>query len=177
MHDRWRNLVLGWWAQLVCDHPLWVLVCGAVLALAGAGVAIRDCRFEPDRNRLLSGDLPWHGRYLDYVQRFEGYDEIVVVVAVPPDVSTPADGRDRARTFVQALAGRLEADPRHFRHVWWGFDPGAVSPGLIRLLPMETFRASLQRLRALRPVLEAGNWAESFAAGFRSFDALGTQAW
>lgn len=150
MHDKLRDRLLGAWAGLVCDHPWWVLI--AALALAGGGTWLTVARlgFQPDRNALISADLDWNARYIDYRQRFS-YDGLTVVIAVPQRDG----GRADAEAFADTLGKKL-SQAEHVARVDWRIDADGPSAA-IRLLDAEAFTRQVNRLAGARPLLAAPN--------------------
>ncbi len=156
MHEHLRHQLLGWWAGVVCDHPRLILLLAAMLTAASLAVAISDLAFRPDRNALISDNLAWNRRYIDYRRSFS-FDDLLTVVAVPD----AEDGLHRARRFVDDLATRLRRDSLHFSQVVHGFEG---SPRLLRLAPMPPLRRSTDRMRQSAPLLRSTNSAELLTA-------------
>ncbi len=145
MHDKLRERVLVGWADLTCDHPWWVLGVAMLIAVASVVVTVQRLTFKPDRNDLLSADIPWNQTFLDWTESFEGFDDLIVVV----ESDDPSDGD--AERFIDALAERLLVLDRVER-VLSKYDTTALSPKLIRSLDDAAFDAALNDVEQARPL-------------------------
>jgi predicted RND superfamily exporter protein len=157
MHDLLRKNLLASWARLCCDHPLWVLSISVALAVVSIVYTQQRLTFNPDRNDLISEDLPWNRRYVEYRKQFAGEDRIVVVVAVPAG----PHGSERARLFIDRLAEKLAAEKGFVREATKGFQ---ASPILLRMAPMELFEPNLARLAEAGPMIQPKNTGELLAS-------------
>jgi len=162
MHEHLRHRLLGWWAGVVCDHPRPVVAIGLVLAAAGAAIALLSLRFQPDRNALISQDIDWNERFLEYRENF-AFNDLIVVIAAPPG---PA-GRTQAEQYADALAVRAQADVEHVRRVFWRIDTWEASAAAIRMADFAEFAEALERMGQSRAVLEARHLADVLAAAAR----------
>ena len=151
MHERLRHFLLGLSARIVSDHPVWTLLIAGLITAAAIAVTVSHLRFEPDRNALVSQDLDWNQRYVNYLATFRGNDDLVVVVRVPDG----ADGRTRAEQYIQRLAENLEAQSQDIASVHWGFDSNRESPAAIRMLPWVQFNERITRIEQHAPTLDA----------------------
>jgi len=76
MHDRLRHALLGRWAALICDHSAAVLLAAFAVAGVAIWITVGYLGFEADRNALISEDLPWNSRYIEYRRRFAPSEQI-----------------------------------------------------------------------------------------------------
>lgn len=156
VHERVRHLLLGKWAQFTCDHAGWVL--GICLAVAGFAMWItaKDLRFQADRNDLISRELEWNQRYIEFRKNFHGQQAVIVVVKVPE----AEDGRRRAEQFVQTAARRLQERGDAISRVAYGFDSSQLSGSLLRLEELGEFKKYIQQISLAGPLLQAGGMGE-----------------
>lgn len=135
MRERIRYRLLTWWTGLVSRHPVLVLL------VAGAGVVLSlltvvgwigpgALYFQSNRNDLLSKELEWNQRFIDWQDNFPGtYDLVIAVDAADSQGRVTPERARGAEAVVEALARRL--DPKknpHVEAVVWGayFSPRAV---------------------------------------------------
>lgn len=156
MHEHLRHRLLGWWAGAICQRPWSVLVVALMVTAACVGVTVGGLAFRPDRNELISEDLDWNRRYIQYRSDFS-FDDLLIVVRVPEG----DDGRAQAERFVDDLASRLNADSEHFNRVVYGFQ---ATPRMIRMAPWTQFEKSAADMRQAAALLGADNAAQFLAA-------------
>jgi len=156
VHDRLRHSLLGGAARVVCDHPWLTLIAALGLCVVSLGLTAAMLGFQADRNDLISDELDWNQRYIEYREAFYGYDTIAIVVAVPDG----PDGRAKAERFVEAVAGELNTHDDVLRRVWWGYDPAKMSPALLRLEEMPAFKNRLEQIASAGPMLRSENFAQ-----------------
>ena len=162
MLDRWRQEMLGRWAVWVCAHPWWILAPALALAAAAVGVTVTQLRFQSDRNDLISRELEWNRRYIEYRDKLAGRDRIVVIVEIP----SGQDGIPQAERFVDQLHKALEEEP-HVERVWWRLE---ASPILSRLLPLDEYAAQMEQIAQSGPLLTSesiGQFLGALAAQLR----------
>ncbi len=157
MHEHLRDRLLRWWAELVCDRPVALLVISLLVAAAGVYLAVTRLGFQPDRNALISAELDWNARYIEYRKQF-AHDGLTAVVAVPKG----DDGARRAEAYADALGRRLE-QAEYVRRVVWRVDIDRPTPA-IRMLPAERFEPVVAAIEQMRPVFESPNVARLLAA-------------
>ncbi|MHC4994144.1 MAG: MMPL family transporter [Planctomycetota bacterium] len=155
MLSRFRHKVLTRWSHIICDHPVTVLLASVLLAVLSIVYTVTQLGFQADRNDLISPDLDWNQRYIRYLDEFQGYDSIAVIVRVPEG----DDGPGQAQAFVREVVERLNQRPEYFKNVWWGIDPAEASAALMRLQPMDEFRSNLGLIAEAAPLLQAQNVA------------------
>src|SRR5438105_11623099 len=94
--------------ELCIRRPWWIIVLSLGLC-AGSGVyAAKHFAIKTDINDLLSPDLTWAQRGLQYARDFPQRDILVVVDAPTPEIAEQATTR---------LAEAIEARPDRFRAV------------------------------------------------------------
>lgn len=157
MHEHLRDRLLRWWAELVCDRPITLLVIALLLAAVGVFLAATRLGFQPDRNALISADLDWNARYIEYRERF-AHDGLTVVVAVPKRVN----GMALAEAYVDDLGHRLQ-QAEHIRRAMWRVDIDRPTPA-IRMLPADQFEPVVTAIEQMRPIFESPNVARLLAA-------------
>ncbi|MBI1367730.1 MAG: MMPL family transporter [Planctomycetes bacterium] len=160
VHDKLRHNLLGGGARFVCDRPWVVLLAAGLLAAASVGLTVARLGFDADRNDLISASLDWNKKYIEYRRQFSGYDSIAIVVRVPGG----EDGRSKAEDFVRATVAKLEHHESAIRRVWWGYDPRQMSPILLRLDPMDSFKTHLAEMSQAGPMLKARNFGDLLSA-------------
>lgn len=180
MHEHLRDRVLTAWAALVSRCPwavLWIAVAavGMAATVSTVGVHVGPWRvgplgFQADRNDLLSANLDWNRRFIDWQRGFGGRDQVVVIIDLGIRMGEP--GYTARRAAGEALADELgvwlrTAEPRGTNGqrrpvaeaVFWALDPATADPRAIRLLKDEDFEAAIGRvsrgLEQARPVLSA----------------------
>lgn len=152
MHEEFRNRVLAAWSRLVSRRPRWVLFIASVAAVASISVTLNDLRFQSDRNQLISNDLEWNRRFIDWRSSFVGKDDLTIVVDTYRDAEPSPEHRVRAERLVDDLAAALQADVQNVHEVVWGFDSRSVTPKALRTLNWEQFEkrvGEIERARAL----------------------------
>jgi len=161
MHEHWRHVLLGHWARLVARRPKAILGVAGLGVLTGVVLAVTLLGFEPDRNALISDELEWNRRFIDWRNHFQGTSDLFVVVDLgQPD--PPEALRQAGRSAVDDLARQLQAS-EFTERVEWGFDRAAFSPSTIRMLSMENgneFAAAVDQLRESETLLRSNTPAE-----------------
>jgi hopanoid biosynthesis associated RND transporter like protein HpnN len=89
-------------------RPWSVVVLAAALAVAGGAYTARHFAIDSDVHHLISSDVPWAHRALDYLKDFPRAGILVVVTASTPEAADEATGR---------LADALRQEPERFRTV------------------------------------------------------------
>ena len=147
MHQEPRDRLLGRWGRLVTRYPrLTLLICGG-LAVASVLTAVLGIRINPDRNALISKDLPWAARYAAYRADFPHWDDVIVCLEGAPD--DPSIDEAAAQ-----LATSLEASPLVSSAVA-GFAVDRTGPRLWKVAPPEVFDATLADLSEGRRIIAA----------------------
>ncbi len=148
MLERWRHNLLVAWANGISRHPRTVLALALLLAAASIAVTVARLEFHSNRNDLISPELAWNQRFIDWQDRFPGSRDLVVVV----DRQSFAQPDDAERA-VDAIAQELTGDPL-LQQVVARFPTREISPRCLRLAHLEEFTARLEQMRQARPLLE-----------------------
>lgn len=158
MHNRFRHLMLGRWAALMCDHPWKVLGFAVLLAAASITITALGLEFQADRNALIADELDWNQRYIQYREDFGANDQIAVVVELPTDVPV-AEALSQARGFIDDVVARIETS-EHIKRAWYRIETDAI---LMRLLPLGEYTEGLEQMAQARPLLESATPGELVA--------------
>jgi len=147
---------MAWWAELICRRPVAVLVLFSLLVAAAIGLTATRLQFQSDRNALISDELPWNKRFINWINHFGGtHDLIIVVDPDPRETGATSESHAQAQAFVREIAASFESRPELVKRVVWGFDPTQVSPRAVRLLPMDQFQTQTDRLPGALPLLSS----------------------
>lgn len=160
-----RYHILGALARLVAHRPRTILLLAVLLAIASIIVTVTKLQFQPNRNDLISPNLPWNQIFIDWQTKFPGSRDLVVVVdsgpyqnqSVSPDVFWA--NSDLAAKFVSELTQRLEALPL-VGNVTSTLDTADFSPKAIRLAPSDQFENQLQMVEQSLSLLQAASPAD-----------------
>ena len=94
-----------------CTRHIWgVLIVALILAAASATYTVRHFAIDTNVNRLISRDLPWRKRELEYQAAFPQNSKLILVVVEGP---TP----EQTSAATRALAEGLSNKPAAFRSV------------------------------------------------------------
>lgn len=136
-----------------------VLILATLLTAAAGWFGVNRMSFA-DIDMLFDSQSSGEARYAAARQLFNSDREAIVLVHVGGnDVED-----ERARTAVSALADSL-AEESAVGVVRWGFDRDAVSPKLIRTLPVDELREQAERMAPVRLFLESETPAALLRAG------------
>ncbi|HXW24697.1 MAG TPA: MMPL family transporter, partial [Xanthobacteraceae bacterium] len=115
-------------------RPWWVIALALLVAAGSAVYAARHFKIKTDVNELISHDVPWAKRAIDYIDNFPQWGIIVVVDAPTPEATEQATAK-----LAQALADR----PNQFHAVSQpGGGPFFARNGLLFLPTDEVARAT-----------------------------------
>jgi uncharacterized protein len=129
-------------------HPWRTLVAAAVLSASACGYAVRHIAIDTDTAKLISPDLSWRQREIDFAKSFP---QRVATIAVVVDATTP----DLAEQATTALAQRLASDTAMFHNVRRpDGGPFFNRAGLLFAPPEEVARTA-QQMIAAQPLLGA----------------------
>lgn len=149
-----RNRVMAWWAELICRRPVAVLIFFSLLVAASIWLTAMRLQFQSDRNALISDELPWNKRFINWINHFGGtHDLIIVVDPDPRETGATPESHAQAQAFVREIARSIESRTDLVKRVVWGFDPTQVSPRAVRLLPFVEFERQADRLPQALPLL------------------------
>jgi len=166
MREGLRHRLLLQWSNFVSRHPWWVLIVAGLLAAAAIGITAARLKFNPNRNDLISADLDWNRRFIDWQKHFPGSSDLIVIVDSMEGMPGHRGDHAQARALVDELGSRL-ALSSEIEHVVWGFDPRAFSPRAAKLLPIEELKAQLQQVEQLKLLLESESLEKLLAASVR----------
>lgn len=170
MSSRFSIIFSAWLARLACRHPITVLVIGVLIAILSIALTIDRLRFQPDRNDLLSKDLEWNQRILDWWESFPNMSDMVVAVDTASGPGNPSEQRTRAEEFVGDLAAHLERNDS-IAKVDWGAPSRGFSPKAARLQSLKQFRAALIQAESAAPLLQSNSPSEALASISQSIAA------
>jgi len=143
-------------AAVICRWRVAIVVLGVIATAACAALTAWRMEFQSDRNDLLSPDIAWNERFIDWMEGFPGSSDIIVVVESSPD-----DGprRAAAMAFVGDLVGALHGHPSIGR-VEWGARRSDFTPKAARLAPIDRFREWVREARQASLLLESDSPGE-----------------
>ncbi len=176
-----RYFILGAWARLVAHRPRTILLLAALLAILSVWVTATKLQFQPNRNDLISPDLPWNQIFIDWQANFPGSRDLIIVVDAGPTKITD-DGKlgalteqkrigqwvnaELAKHFVSTLTPKLDALPLTGK-VTSTLDTADFSPRAIRLAPLDTFNKHLQQIQNACMVLQSQSPSDLLANSIR----------
>jgi len=153
-----RETLLRFFLRLARERTNLVLGFSVALAVLSGALAATKLRIDSDQDHLISAELPYHQRYLHFLDEFGDLEYLYAVI----------DGRqdpEQARDFADALAAELRARPEHFSQVHARLQTEDLGVNLLLLAP-ESELADLESLRdnpeALRGLVGSGDLAELF---------------
>lgn len=151
-----------------------VLLMAVLVTAAAAGLGIPKLSVGP-LGEVFDSRGAGEQRYADYRQLFNSDHEAIVLI------DTGEGGKQSvvAEQAAFALGESLEQE-RKIAAVYWGLNPTAVSPKLIRTLPLDEFNSQVSKLAQLRPLLTSltptallqAGMAEAMRAGMSQADAI-----
>lgn len=143
--ERWKRLAVRW-VGLVSQRRWWVVA--VVLALTAATLqhTIDNLRIDTDRNKAISGDLPFKQRDEQLRREFpQSVDNLALVV----DAETP----ELARATVRRLAARLSSEPELFGSVYLPATDDFLERHALLYLGFEELEELTLRLAEIQPFL------------------------
>ena len=153
MHGHFRHRVLGRWAGFVARRSSWVLLVWVAVAAVAVVVTVLRLEFQSNRNDLISKDLDWNQRFIDWTGHFPGQRDIFVVIDPGPRDGPQWDQRlARAKAAADRL-GQVLRPLDHIHRVAWRFKTARYSPKAVRMAPMDEFKQRLDMVRLSRPML------------------------
>ncbi len=177
MLDVLRYKVLMVWSRLVSQRPGWVLFVALAAAIASVAVTMGQLRFQSNRNDLISDELDWNRRFLEWIERFPGTSDLYVVVDTYDRSGQPsASVAERARALVDELTRELPKTGL-VRQAVGSFGIEEVHPKAFRLEPMAAFRERLEQFREAEALLASQTLAGLLErAGSMAGEARGAAA-
>jgi uncharacterized protein len=161
-----RERLLRLFLRLARERTHLVLGCSLALAASAGILAATRLRIDSDQDHLISEELPYHRRYLDFLEEFGDLEYLYAVIDGRRDIA-------QARDFADALAAELRAQPEHFTRVHVRLTSADLGQNLLLLAPESELR-QLESLRdqpqTLRGITASRDLAELFDALSSSFE-------
>lgn len=160
--------VLAWWVTLVARRPWWTLLLCTLLSAAAWQYTRDTIGINTDTADMISPDLPWRQRYIDFREAMPDLGSTLTVVIDGPSVEA---AEDAARRLAERLAEATEvvASVRVP-----GLDPFFRRNGLL-FLEVDELQAQADRLVAAQPVLGRLAASPELLALLELLTALGGQ--
>ncbi|MGZ5916701.1 MAG: hopanoid transporter HpnN [Methyloceanibacter sp.] len=125
-----------------CRFPWFVLVVAMITAAGAAAYVQENFAITTDTSQLISAELPWRQREIQFDAAFPQQADTIVVVL---DAATPELADSASRALVQALAKK----PEHFQSVHQpDAGPFFERNGMLFLSTSEVARATEQLIKA-----------------------------
>jgi hopanoid biosynthesis associated RND transporter like protein HpnN len=165
MHEVIRHRFLKWAGRTVTARPGLLLIVCVAAAAGSIALTAQRLTFLSDRSALVSTELDWNRRYLQFKDDFPRWGDVIVALA-----GDPADERvdELAREVAAALhelPETLAADA--------GFLAGEAGPRMFRTADEATFAQRLEELAAGRHLATCTNPNQALAvaaAGLQQAD-------
>lgn len=131
-----------------CTRYAWLtIISGLILATAAAIYSAQHFAISTDINKLISPDLPWRQREINFEKAFPGRNDMIIAVV---EAATP----ELAREAAQALENKLIPQKDKFLSVQMpAAGPFFDSNGLL-FLPTPEVAKQTEQLAAAAPVLD-----------------------
>lgn len=150
-----RDRIFTRWADLITYRPRIILALAVLMAIASILITILALQFQSNRNDLISDELEWNKRFIDWVEQFPGHADLVIVVDTQNQSGIRnATTIENAERLIDHLAPKLSRLPT-IDEVLWGYDPALAHPKTMRLLPMEQFDQRLTQIYDARFLLQS----------------------
>jgi len=128
-----RQRLFKFIATLSSARPWLVVAIALVLTTASAVYAATHLTLNADLDKLVSEDLDYHKRYMDFLKEFGDQEYLYVVVEIENDLP-------RAKSFLDDLAGRLnEIDD--IREIVYKIENPAMERGFMLYLLLEDLKS------------------------------------
>lgn len=173
------NLAIVRTVDFCARHSRWVIVAAFILAAALGYHAASHFAFDTNVNNLISRDLPWRQRDLEYQRAFPQSVQLILVAVEAP---TPEQSAEAARALAENLSTKRdlfisvqnEGDEPFFQRSRFLFPPtedvAKLTNQLARAQPLITVLGRDPSLRGLVQALSLG--LEGVKAGQTSLDDL-----
>ena len=130
-----------------CICHVWgVIVLALFLAATSGAYAVHHFAIDTNVNNLISRDLPWRQRELDYQAAFPQSTQLILVVV---DAPTP----EEASAATRALASNLSTEPKVFRSVQEEGGGSFFNQNRFLFLPTEQVERSTRALAGAAPII------------------------
>ncbi|MDX9752710.1 MAG: MMPL family transporter [bacterium] len=136
-----RNTLFRCIHLLVTRHA-WLVVLASFLSASLAGFyGVATMEMITDQDRLLSEDLPYHARYMEFLRTFGDLEFLYVVVEGP--------SKPEMTAFADALAERLHRSP-DIKNVIYSFDTRWIRDYALLYAPVEDLQTLHQELQTYK---------------------------
>src|ERR1700732_295556 len=130
-----------------CTRHIWgVLIVALILAAASATYTVRHFAIDTNVNRLISRDLPWRKRELEYQAAFPQNTKLILVIVEGP---TPEQTGAATRALSQGLSNK----PALFRSVQEEGGGAFFQQNRLLLLPVEQVARTPSQLATAEPII------------------------
>jgi hypothetical protein len=130
-----------------CIRHVWsVIVLALFLAATSGAYAVHHFAIDTNVNDLISRDLPWRQRELDYQAAFPQSTQLILVVV---DAPTP----EETSAATRALASSLSTKPNVFRSVQEQGGGSIFNQNRFLFLPTEQVERSTRALAGAAPII------------------------
>lgn len=157
--------LLGATASMVVRRPFWVI--GAYLIGSAAALLLTVTRLElkTDQNDLVSSDLPYNKRYLEFLDDFGDLEFLYVVIQV--------DGKpELAMKVADAVAEEVSKLEDYVQDVHHRVHPKSFGDSVFLLMPKDDLEKMAEKTRENADLLARLADVDSFAAMFRLLPEL-----
>lgn len=128
-----RHKLFTFLGRLSSQRSRLVVIIAVIVTLVAGIYAANTITLNADLDRLVSEDLDYHKRYLDFLDEFGDMEYLYVVVEIDDDLA-------RAKKFVTELAPRFEKIS-DIKEIIYKIDNPAMEQGFMLYLPMEELKA------------------------------------
>ena len=129
-------------------HPWRVITIGIAIAALSGAYASQRFEIDTNTNDLISRDLPWRKREIDYQKAFpKNIDLILVVVEAP----TPEQSAFASRALAEALSKK----PALFRSVEEEGGGPFFAKNRFLFLPLDQLKGAMSKLTEAAPLIKA----------------------
>ncbi|MGA9216804.1 MAG: MMPL family transporter [Methylocella sp.] len=130
-----------------CTRHIWgVIIVALILAAASGTYTVRHFAIDTNVNNLISRDLPWRKRALEYQAAFPQNTQLILVVVEGP---TP----EQTGAATRALAQGLSDKPALFRSVEEEGGGAFFRQNRLLFLPTEQLARIISQLAAAEPII------------------------
>lgn len=147
-------------AALVTRWPGRVVAAFAILLAASLFVTATRLEFKMDQNDLVSADLPYNRRYLDFIKDFGDLEFLYVVIAV--------DGKpERAIEVAEAVSAEMSGLREHVKDVLHRIHPKSFGDGVLLLGTVEELTELVESVKGNESLVKDLGRVDSFAGLLR----------
>ena len=128
-----RHKLFTFLGKLSSQHSRLVVLIAVVLTLVAGVYAANTITLNADLDRLVSEELDYHKRYLDFLDEFGDMEYLYVVVEIGDDLP-------KAKRFATDVAKRFEKI-QDIKEITYKIDNPAMEQGFMLYLPMDELKA------------------------------------